>query len=207
MFDADLAYAYVGPINYNSTHSHFGMEMHPSNAYPAYILLNLTYLGNPENEPYDLKLEGYLVELRTDTGTSSSYLEYFGTNLNPSYSDMPMITLGSPSDPSQTVGFGFNLTVGKSFLPVRITDSGSFTSGSSSLGLWSNGPPNSICISVRRIGWFITQGGTTSAVSSSLNGTILMQVQLEKFGEGFLYNKVVAQEKLELMDPFSPPIT
>ena len=205
MFCTDLVYAYVGPLNYNSTHSHFGTEMHPANAYPVYILLNFTYLGNPANEPYDMKLEGYLVELKTDTGTTASYIEYYGTNLNVNYDGAPMIPPGDPSDPIQTVGLGFNLTVNSSFCGLRITDSASFISGNSSLGLWSNGIPKTIDTTLRRIGWLTVQSGSTSTVPNPASGTILLHVQLEKFGDGFLYNKIVPQEQLAQMNPFSPP--
>jgi len=205
MFRTDLVYAYVGPLNYNSTHSHFGMEMHPVNAYPVYILLNFTYLGNPENEPYDMKLEGYLVELKTDTGTTASYIEYYGTNLNPSCDGAPMIPPDSPSDPVQTVGFGFNLVINSSFWGLRITDSASFISGNSSLGLWSNGVPNAIDITLRRIGWLTVQSDSTSSVPNPTSDVILLNVKLEKFGDGFLYNKLVPQDQLARMNPFSPP--
>jgi hypothetical protein len=66
MFDVDLVYAYVGKTDVTN-HSHFGMEMHPVNLYPAFIYLNYTYLGNTNNEPYDAKFEIYLVQLISDT--------------------------------------------------------------------------------------------------------------------------------------------
>jgi len=205
MFDVDLVYAYVGKIDVTN-HSHFGMEMHPVNLYPAFIYVNYTYLGNPNNEPYDAKFEIYLIQLISDTGASANYTAHQGTNFNQSYSDLPTIPPSPKSSSGDATGFSFNLTVNKSFLGIRITDGSSFTSKNSSLGLWSSGPPSTITLTLRRIGWLTVMGNSTSTVSNPVGDEVLLQVQLEKFRDGFLYNKLVPENKLTQMDPFHPPV-
>jgi hypothetical protein len=205
MFDVDLVYAYVGKTDVTN-HSHFGMEMHPVNLYPAFIYLNYTYLGNPNNEPYDAKFEIYLVQLISDKGVSANYTASQGTNFNQSYSDLPAIPPSPTSSSGGATGFNFNLTINGSFLGIRITDASSFTSKNSSLGLWSSGPPSAITLKVRRIGWLTVKGGSTLTVNNPVSDKVLLQVQLEKFRDGFLYNKLVPENNLTQMDPFHPPV-
>lgn len=197
MFDVDLVYAYVGKINV-AEHSHFGMKVHSANLYPALIYLNYTYLGNPFNEPYDAIFEGYIIQLLTDTGVTASYTAYQGLELNQSSSAWSAM----PS--ADTICLSTNMTVNESFLGLRITDSGSFTSGNSSLGLWSRGPPSAIALTLRRVGWWTVKDGSISTVSNPKGDEVLLQVQLEAFGDGFLYNKLVPENKLTQIDPFDP---
>jgi hypothetical protein len=201
MFNVDLAYAYVGEENYTGSMSLGNMPtmtMHPVNLYPALIYLKFTYIDNPEREDCDAKFEGYLIQLSADTGTTISYTDYEGTNFSPSFSALPPIP---PSDSGSTAGFTFNLTANQSFLGVRVTDAASLTSGNSSLGLWSSGPPNAISITVARIGWITVCGGVTSTITNPASGEIILQAQLERFGDGFLYNKIVPEDQMSKIDP------
>jgi hypothetical protein len=188
LFDAELVYVYVGPTNSTGEgHDHFGFGIptYPSNYYPVTIVLDLTFLGNPENEPFDAKFEGYLVKLSADTGATASYLGWFGTNFNPSFSNLPSFP-GSPSGPPQSVSFSFNLTVNES-KKLLISDGGSYGSSPGSLGLWSNGAPNTITVAVQRAGWVTVCGKSTSTLTNPASDIILQQVQLEKSGNGFLF--------------------
>lgn len=191
LYNAELTYVYVGPTNSTGEgHDHFGfgVETYPSTYYPVTIVFNLTYLGNPENEPYDEKFEGYLVKLSADTGATASYIGWFGTNFNRSYSNLPGggFTGGSPSGPAQSVSFRFNLAVNQSFLG-QISDGGSYGSSPGSLGLWSSGAPNTITVTVQRAGWVTVNGEITSTLTNPANDVVLQQVQLEKSGNGFLF--------------------
>ncbi len=189
LFNAELSYVYVGRTNSTGEgHDHFGFGIptYPSNYYPVTIVFKLTYLGNPENEPYDAKFEGFLVTLSADTGVTASYIGYFGTNFDPSFSNLPHF-LPSLSGPRQSVFFSFNLTVNKSFLSMRISDGGSFGSAQGSLGLWSSGTPNAITVTVQRAGWATVNGETLSNIANPASDVALQRVQLEKSGEGFIF--------------------
>jgi hypothetical protein len=197
IFDVDLTYAYVGKINV-SEHSHFGMGVHSANLYPALIHFNCTYIGDRE-EPWDIKFEGYLVRLASDTGTSAEYKAYQGFEFNES-SD-PFVDLPD----ADSIVFGPLLPPNES-LYIQFSDSGSFTSGDSDFGLWSNGPPNTITLTLYRIGWWNVKNGLVSIVGNPEREEVLFQVQLEGFTDGFLYNKLVPENKLAELDPFEPPL-
>lgn len=189
LFGAELKYVYVGPTNSTGEgHDHFGFGIptYPSNYYPVTVALNLTFLGNPENEPFDEKFEGYLVKFFADTGAEASYLGWLGTNFNLSYSNLPSPFPGSPSGPPQSVSFWVNLTVNESKM-LLISDGGSYGSAPGSLGLWSNGAPNTITVTVQRAGWVTVCGKLTSTLTNPAGDVILQQVQLEKSGDGFLF--------------------
>ena len=191
LYDAELTYVHVGPTTSTGEgHDHFGfgVETYPSNYYPVTIVFNLTYLGNPANEPFDEKFEGYLVTLSADTGVTASYIGWFGTNLNQSCSSLPSggFTGGSPSGPPQHVSFKFNLTLNQSFLS-SLSDAGSYGSSPGSLGLWSNGAPNGITVTVQKTGWVTIDGESTSTLTNPANDVVLQQVQLEKAGDDFIF--------------------
>jgi hypothetical protein len=187
LFDAELTYVYVGPTNSTGEgmdYFGFGVPMYPSNYYPVTVVLELTFLGNPENEPFDARFEGYLVKLSADTGATASYLGWLGTNFDPSFSNLPPFPR-SPSDPPQSVYFRFNLTLSES-QKLQISDAGSYGSSPGSLGLWSNGAPNTITVTVQRAGWVTVCGKSTSTLTDPASD-IILQVQLEKSGDGFLF--------------------
>jgi hypothetical protein len=197
MFDVNLVYAYVGKVNVTE-HSHFGMDVHNANLYPALIYINYTYLGIPDNETCDAKFEGYSIELASDTGTKAEYTAYQGVEFNQSTYALP------PMPEATDIELGVNSAVNSTILG-RITDSGSFTSGESSLGLWIDGSPTGITLTLRRIGWWTVKDGSLTTSDNPQRDEVLLQVQLETFGEGFLYNKMVPQNQLAGMDPFNPP--
>jgi hypothetical protein len=107
---------------------------------------------------------------------------------------------------ADTVSLRANITVNESFLGLRITDSASYTSGSSSLGLWSSGAPSTITLTLQRVGWWTVKDGSVSIAANPERDEVLLQVQLEAFGDGFLYNELVPEEKLAQIDPFDPPL-
>ncbi len=198
VFDVNLVYAYVGKVNVTE-HSHFGMEVHNVNLYPALIYINYTYLGIPDNETCDAKFEGYSLELASNTGTTVEYTAYQGVEFNQSTYALP------PMPEATDIELGVNSAINSTCLG-RVTDSGSFTSGESSLGLWTDGSPTGITLTFRRIGWWTVKDGSITSADNPQKDEVLLQVQLGIFGEGFLYNKMVPQNQLTGMDPFNPPI-
>ena len=196
LFNAELESIFVSGTNRTEAyHDHFGFGINGSYTYyPVDIVLNLTYRGNPENEPYGAKIEGYLINFSADTGATASYIGFFGTNLNPAFDpasqtppNLPfiLISAGCPSGFSLSL----NLTANDSFLAKQFSSSDA--SGSSSLGVWSNGAPSTITVTFYRTGCVIFDGGSAWFVENPASGVILQQVQLEKFADGFLYNRVL----------------
>jgi hypothetical protein len=207
-FDVDVVYAYAGPGD-SSSHSHFGMTVHPLTLYPSVVYFNFTHVSNAESESCDAKFEVYLIQMSSDKGSTETYAYYEGTNYNPSLDMIPYFSLDTFIDTGPTSGiivgggFRFNWTTNTSSWG-SIGSYGSYGSGESGLGLWSAGQPDAIFVSVRRLGWVTVNGTSTFATLASAED--IVQVKLEKFGDGFLYNKIVPEDKLSQIDLFRPPI-
>jgi hypothetical protein len=173
------------------------------------VYLNFTLVPIAEKPACDYKFEAYLVQIVSDKGTSETYVYYEGTNFyavspgtlpNPTVNDLT--NAGPQTGIRPGAGIFLNWPPGQSALG-RITDSGSYQSGQSGLGLWSNGQPNKITVKVTWLG-SISYNGNYAQSAQSNNETVA-QVELARFGAGFLYNTMVPQDQLSLMDPLNPP--
>jgi hypothetical protein len=216
MFNVSVMYAYAGPTNITTSANpiqDFPIKtLNAASLYPSIIYLNFTFVSGAGSESCDAKFEAYLIQFQTDTGLNESYAYYEGTNFSPSLGTgaMPnptfndLIDMGPESGIGTGAGFVFNLTPNESVWG-RVSSSGSFQSGPSGLGLWSAGQPNTISVSVRRLGWLTYTGN--SAQTTFAADDVIAQVQLERFGNGFLYNTVVPEDSLSQIDFFSPPIS
>jgi len=68
-----------------------------------------------------------------------------------------------------------------------------------------NADLGTVSLSVRRLGWITIDGDSVHSTLSSLSsGELIKQVQLEEFGNGFLYNVLVPTEQLSQIDLFRP---
>ena len=190
LYRPQLVYASVGPTNSTGEgHDHFGtgLPTYPSTYYPAYILLNLTYLGNPNNESYDQKFEGYTAMLTADTGTTLTLSGYKGTNLNPSTTSLPplgMVFGFPPPSPFPSISLHFNSTENQSVV-LDISDRGSYGTSAGSLGLWSNGTPNNITLTIQRGDWIVVNGGKATIITNPVKEIILL-VPLLRSGANFV---------------------
>ena len=185
VFDAELTYAFTGRTNATGEgHDHFGwgIQTYPTDYYPVTAILNLTYRGNPENKDYDLICEGYMVNFTADTGAFVSVLGWLGTNYNASSKFPTMTFRDSPWGHISSMYFKFNMSTGDiSFL--RATDGGTFSSVNGTLGLWSNGTPNMVIVTLQRAGWLTFRGNETSSVINPDVNTVIQQITLQKIGE------------------------
>jgi len=77
------------------------------------------------------------------------------------------------------------------------------TSGGGTNWVSNFGEPEMITISVRRLGWITFNGD--SIVVTLANGEEIASVQLEKFGNGFLYNNLLSEDQLSKIDLLNPP--
>lgn len=216
-FDVHVTYAYVGPRkeHFTSQNPLQGKSsiatLNAKSLYPVVVCFNFTHILNAEVESCDAKMEVYDIQITADTGTKESYIYAEATNYDPAFSALD--TLSSHiSDFDEALatnglggGFIFNWTTNTSSLDGRVGSYNSYTSKDSGLGLWSAGEPNTITVNVRRIGSILVEGKsvTTDTFLASEN---LAQVQLEKYGDGFLYNSIVSKDRLSQIDLFFPPI-
>jgi hypothetical protein len=178
LYDAKLTYVYIGPTNSKNTY--------PNNYYPEFAALSLTYLGNPQNEPWDEKFEGYFINYTSDTGIKRVYLGWFGTNYNLSSSYLPAPFPGSPRGPTQSVSAKFNLVVGQTIYG-QVPNSVGYGSSNGTLGLWQNGTPNAITVTIQRAGWVTVNGKVTTTITNPSALNVIQRVELNKDGAGFIY--------------------
>lgn len=213
-FNIDVAYVFVGKGLSEAPHSHFDGVLHyPKSQYPSAVYFNVTRASSAETESCDALIEVYLIQIISDKGPIENYTYFEGTNYNPSFSDSNALTsltarINDLIDPGTTSGvrghFRFNWTYNVSVLGGEVGSLGSYSSRPSGLGLWSAGKPNTISVTVRRIGCLTLNGSSTSIRADAASANDVVQVQLQKFGDGFLYNKIVPADKLLQIDLFQP---
>ena len=216
MFNVQVNYAYVGQRTQHLTLPDPFQNQTSINAaslYPSLICFNVTQTSNAAIASCDAQIEVYQIQVTTDTGTTENYLLTVGTNVNPAFSNLSELSLLRPNIENFTNDkvnriegyFTMNSTIGGSFSETRIGSLGSYQSSPSTLGFWSSGQPNAITVSIHRLGDILLNGTTANNYYSTPQSTV-NQIQLAKFGDGFLYNMVVPQDKLQQIDTFSPPI-
>jgi hypothetical protein len=66
----------------------------------------------------------------------------------------------------------------------------------------SLGEPETIFITLRRQGWIILNENST--VAHLADPEVILQVQLEKYGNGFLYNNIIPEDELSQIDLLMP---
>ena len=79
------------------------------------------------------------------------------------------------------------------------------TRGCGSSGFWDSTfeEPESIFVSVNLLGWIALRGNSTDTVILG-EPEVVAEVQLEKFGDGFLYNTLIPEDELSDFDPLNP---
>ncbi|MGD0645862.1 MAG: hypothetical protein ABSA75_13230 [Candidatus Bathyarchaeia archaeon] len=211
-FKLHIAYSYVGKYTGNAsyTDSAFG-QMYLVSQYPSAVVLNITRIPGIQVASCEAEIEVYGVHIATNTGQVENHAYFVGTNYNSSFSGSELSYLDphindivDKSIYSEVTGnFDFNWTANTSILTHRIGSAGSYSSILSNLGLWSAGKPNSISVSVYRIGYMTISSGSVSVYKDATNNTITT-VRLGKYGDGFLYNTLVPATKLPQTDLFNP---
>lgn len=177
-------------IAYNNiTHegkSMFGQNqtMYPQNVYPVTAYVELTYLGKPQDAPWDLLIESYNVNVHSDTGLSASYTAVMGTNVKEitihDHDPPPSMYMGV-----STVRFRMNMTVGQQAELYMGDDLYSSSPGNS--GLWQNGPPNTITVTLLRDDWTANDNGRWLTIVNPAKETALQTLTLQRIGDGFSY--------------------
>ena len=66
----------------------------------------------------------------------------------------------------------------------------------------SLGKPDSITLTVRREGWLIFKNNSTTVYLA--DSKIIEQVELQRYGDGFIYNKLFSEEQLSKINPVMP---
>ena len=199
----EVAYAYVGEVPSVESYSHFGWdETYPVSQYPTVVYLNVTSVSTAEINSCDALIEVYLIQIFSDTGQAESHIYFQGRSCKPPFSGERLNALTNRVydlfDRREVDGvsgnFYFNVTDNEAVFGGNVGSVGSYASCTPGLGLWSNGQPNKISVMVRRIGYITSNGNSISVCADVASAEV--EHEFQKFGDGFLYNKVVPTEEL-----------
>ena len=233
LFGVEVTYAYIEQINGtfmpNGTFlpdSHNPNEtMKPGIPVVNYfVAFNSTRLSE-EFDPCDAKIEVYLITLYSDKGFVGNLGMWEGIIYN---SDLvPRMPSENETDEGN-IDNG-NLTEPKFFpwfIPKIFGDEffgdyrpfaggGSYWKwdvgesrghGMSGVNLdWGStfGEPETMFVSVSLLGWISLRGNSTDTVILG-EPEVVAEVQLQKFGDGFLYNTIIPEDELSQIDPLNP---
>ena len=157
---------------------------YPQNVYPVTAKLELTYLGKPQDAPWDVLIESFSVKVTSDTGLTSSYTAVMGTNTKE--------TTTHTHDPSPSMYMGvskmefhMNMTEGQQATLQMGEDLYSDNPGNS--GLWQNGPPNTITVTLLRGDWTANDNGRWLTLVNPAKEKALQTLTLQRVGDGFSY--------------------
>jgi hypothetical protein len=193
------------------------------------IALNLTLDVDATNEDADARIEYYQIDISSDKGHIDTLYWYVGTKINSSFSienfhfmldewfdtnwfdadsegsglDVEGVTVNIDGGGG---GVGFmrpNWSAGLSIIwPDWGHRSGTIGSTHASQVVSAIRKAEILYITILRIGWVTFSGNSTEVTLA--NNEIVDQTQLEKFGDGFLYNTLVPEDGLSTIDLLRP---
>jgi hypothetical protein len=136
-----------------------------------------------------------------------------GTNYNHKFSDFNKVQSAATHvddliDRRTLTGqgghFKFNWTTATSVVGGCIGSIARYTSNPSKLGLWSAGQPDTVTVNIRILGWITINGDSISTTTNAANTNNILEIQLQKFENGFLYNVLVPTDQLSQIDLLQP---
>jgi len=217
-FDVNAAYAYVGPAPSNASYfdKGFNTTMDLASKYPSILRLNFSLNPAVQIESCDAIVEVYGIKIATDTGATEYFAFGIGTNYNTSFTKseeaiiFPNIRYLVDYNCYKGLSgcFNFNWTASPAILTNNIGSICRYigyrpNATSDKIGLSSAGLPNSISIEIYRIGYVTMNDGSVSIYKDSVKN-IIASINLPKYNNGFLYNKLVPEEELPETDLFKP---
>lgn len=211
-FNLDATYAFVGEGIPNATITDSqGILLHPISQYPSAVYFNVTR-PTVENGVCDAILEVFNVTIVSDKGPAEKFVFFTGTNYNPSFSDTKLNTLTEGIydlfDENSINGvngmFYFNWTQDESFLSPKVGSFGTYTSYKNDLGIWSAGKPNTILVTVHRIGRVTMTNETLLVQPDIISTNYKSQVQLQEDSDGFIKNDLLPLSELSQKNKFQP---
>jgi hypothetical protein len=201
IFDVDIPYVYLERQNSTLIHRALEPTIIDVPSTKALFALNFTQTSD-KIPPNDALLEVYQIQIKSEEGLLDTlghcqgmFIEnasaHSGTLINEFYGDQTNV-------PNSFAVIAYSdWAVNKSRLDI-------FSNGSPQL--WDYGSePESLTVSVYRLGWFIVTEETNEAVILS-DPEVVVEVQLKKFNEGYLYNSIIPEDQLNqinLLNPFA----
>jgi len=177
-FEFDVLYAYV--------HSYVSGGVH---GLSDYLVFNITFISDAETDSSDTIVDTYLVEICSGEEVIGRGAFGFASN-DLSLRELLGITVGLPAKHSGAHPTSYGTWIAnKSYFRKN------------SVPIFNSTDTGIISVRIQRIDWL----STTSTSTNSHSLTLVKQVQLEKFGNGFIYNTLVPEDQLSQIDLFNPP--
>jgi len=205
LFGVDVVYAYIERRNISIAADAYYLSpsTNPNDTIdvPSVVRaigINFTRLSE-EVDPCDAKFEVYLIKFYSDKGFIGNLQRYEGIIYNRDFVGDPLrfdLNEFFGDRPPSGGGSAYtNWDVGESRL-------GCSTGGGTN---WvpTFGEPETIFISVNRLGWITIKGNSTETVVLG-EPEVVAEAQLEKFGDGFLYNTIIPEDELSQIDLLNP---
>jgi len=212
-FSVSVAWAYAGWYPYPITSS----QNSSTEQCATSVLLNVTFAPSAPTPQVHVEAEYYNIQITTDTGLSENHTYFAETNLNGAGSQADFTEFSAQTglfiitfQGSTTQGeLHIDWPKGMSTLTMSIgsigTVSGEYGSPIFSRdGLWEAGPPNQINVTVYRVGYATMTNGTVALYEDATDDVSRTQVQLSRYGHGFLYNDLVPANQLPQTNFFHP---
>ena len=206
LFSVDVAYAYIERQNTSTVPSPDNINETITRDIPVVcytIGLNFTRLSE-EVDICDAKVEVYRIEVYSNERFIGNLLKYEGLIHNQSIIGQPLRFFpdfdSNPFYEDSISGGGGGATTRWPIGESRVT----FSGGGGTTWARTFGEPETIFITVTRLGWVMLTGNSTEAVVLS-EPEVVAEVQLEKYRDGFLYNNLISEDQLsQLDDPLYP---
>ena len=231
LLNVEVTYAYIEQIT--GTYVPYGGflpdSQNPNATEPGlprtnyFVACNFTRLSE-DLDPCDAKLLVYLVKFYSDNGLVGNLGMFEGIIYNSDLVTVPEIKNETSENPEIENETGEGLIYGSGLL-FEIFKSGEFFGdqppgqAGGSFGTWDVGEsrmggtsgfwdssfeePETIFASVSLLGWVALRGNSTDIVVLE-EPDVVAEVQLEKFGDGFLYNTIIPKDELSDLDPLNP---
>ena len=201
-FSVNVPYAYIGYYGDNSSETNRTTslwawdENHNKVNVVFTIAFNATPNFDPKTVAQDAIFEYYQIEIVSDKGFvgNVTYFAYAQCNSSKPFQNFYF---------HRDEWFDYNST--KDAFIMYSSLNGTSITFKTGAGLdWNKslGEPEALFLSVRRQGWVILNNNSTTAYLA--DPEVILQIQLEKFGDGFLYNNLIPEDELSKIDPLLP---
>jgi hypothetical protein len=226
LLGVDLTYAYIEKIT--GTYVPYGGFLPDSQNPNAtelgiprvnyFVACNLTRLSE-DVDPCDAKLLVYLVKFYSDNGFVGNLGMFEGIIYNSDLVTVPEIENETGEGLIYGSGLLFEIfksgeffgdhppgQAGSSFGTWNVGESrGHGMSGVSDSWGSSFGEPETMSLQVSLLGWISLRGNSTDTVVLG-EPEVVAEVEMGKFGDGFLYNTLIPEEELSEFDPDFDPL-
>jgi hypothetical protein len=161
------------------------------------VVLNFTLIS--EIDPCDAVYEVHQIEVYSDEGPIGKMTKAQGIMFNHSAST---IKQGMSLNFDQFAEYGDVSPGASGCWPVNMSALLFFVGDKTSC-VSDFGKPETVFVRVSRLGLVTLKDGS-SDVDVLSEPVVVAEVQLEKFGDGFLYNRIIPEEQLTEIDLFEP---